>query len=94
MKIADLKEFSFYIGNTMDGSDVVASNEGIFVDDELVNTYDPNVVINDPLDLIEVIDDTISFCPSKYIKKRDRDELGCYLGASLTIKDWWKKNYE
>lgn len=93
MRIADLKEFDFYIGNTRAGSDVVASNEGIFVDDELVNTYDPNVVINDPLDLIEAIDDAISFCPSKYIRKRDRDELGCYLGASLSIKDWWKENY-
>lgn len=93
MRIADLKEFDFYIGNTRTGSDVVASNEGIFVDDELVNTYDPNVVINDPLDLIEAIDDAISFCPSKYIRKRDRDELGCYLGASLSIKDWWKENY-
>ena len=93
MRIADLKEFDFYIGNTRAGSDVVASNEGIFVDDELVNTYDPNVVINDPSDLIEAIDDAISFCPSKYIRKRDRDELGCYLGASLSIKDWWKENY-
>jgi hypothetical protein len=93
MRIADLKEFDFYIGNTRAGSDVVASNEGIFVDDELVNTYDPNVVINEPHDLIEAIDDAISFCPSKYIRKRDRDELGCYLGASLSIKDWWKENY-
>lgn len=93
MNITNLKEFNFYIGNTIGGSDVVASNEGIFVDDELVNTYEPNVVINEPHDLIEAIDDAISFCPSKYIRKRDRNELGCYLGASLSIKSWWKENY-
>jgi formylmethanofuran dehydrogenase subunit B len=97
MKITELKEFDFYIGNTTDDegemlADVEATNEGIEVDGELVATYDETIDINNADDLMEVIDDAISSAES--IKQEDRDELGTYLGAEIDINAWWKINYE
>ena len=97
MKIKDLNEFEFYIGNTTDDegeflSDVSATNEGIDVDGEIVATYDEEMDINSADDLAELIDDAISGADA--IKEEDRDELGTYLGAEIDINKWWKENYE
>jgi hypothetical protein len=91
MKITDLNEFSFYIGNTSDGLDVVATNEGIAVDDEIDGFYDDNDII-DAHDLCNAIDDAIKNCKS--LTKEDKEELGTYLGAEIDIKNWWENNYE
>lgn len=88
MKVKDLKNFNFYIGNTSDGRDVTASNKGIFVDDELVGDY-KGVNIEDVGDFIDVIDDAIYECD---LTDEDKDELGTYLGANITIEKWWNEN--
>ena len=99
MKITDLNKFEFYIGNTTDEdgdflADVSATNEGILVDDELVATYEEDANIESVGDLKEVINDAIMECSSF----TDEDCEGLtdvlYSDASLTIKDWWEKNYE
>lgn len=97
MKVADLNEFEFYIGNTTDEegdalSDVTATNKGIEVDGEVIATYDNTTDINSAEDLAELIDDAISGADA--IKEEDRDELGTYLGADIDINSWWSENYE
>ena len=93
MEITDLKRFRFYIGNPLDDEDgeVVATNEGIFVNDELDGNYD-DINIVDAHDLCNAIDDAIKNCKS--LTKEDKEELGTYLGAEIDIKDWWENNYE
>ncbi len=92
MKVTELKSFNFYIGNTIgDKRDVVATNEGIFVDDVLDGNYDDNDII-DAHDLCNAIDDALLNCKS--FTKEDKDELGTYLGSEIDIKDWWETNYE
>lgn len=90
MEISDLEKFHFYIGNTIDGRDVVATNEGIVIDDEIDGEYD-DVDIIDAHDLCNAIDDALLNCSTL---SEDDDELGTYLGADITIKDWWEENYE
>ena len=90
MKISELENFSFYIGNTSDDLDVVATNEGIMIDDELDGTYDDNDII-DSHDLCDAIDDAIFNCTK--LSSDDTDELGTYLGADITIKNWWEEKY-
>lgn len=89
MKIKDLKEFNFYIGNTDDGEDIAATNDGIEGDDGVLATYSDDADINSVDDLMEVINDAISECDLE-----SEDGLGTYLGADVTIKEWWKENYE
>lgn len=92
MKVTELKSFNFYIGNTIgDERDVVATNEGIFVDDVLDGNYDDNDII-DAHDLCNAIDDALLNCKS--FTQEDKDELGTYLGSEIDIKDWWETNYE
>lgn len=104
MKISELKEFEFYIGNTTSDEDelddisdiselsgVVATNEGIIVDDELVGEYDADEDIESASDFCSVIDDAISNCTA--LSESDRDELGTYLGADIDIRAWWRENY-
>ncbi len=91
MQITDLKDFSFYIGNTNEGLDVVATNEGIAIDDEIDGKYDDNDII-DAHDLCNAIDDAILNCSS--LSEEDKNELGTYLGADISIKNWWENNYE
>lgn len=92
MKIEDLSKFRFYIGNPLNDEDVevVATNEGIFVDDKLDGNYD-DVDVIDAHDLCNAIDDAILNCKS--LTKEDKEELGTYLGAEIDIKDWWEENY-
>ena len=97
MKITDLNEFNFYIGNTTSengeyGEDIAATNEGIEGDCGVIAEYDEEMDINDEDDLMELIDDAIAKC--EYFSEEDRGELGTYLGADIDIKDWWKKNYD
>ena len=92
MKITDLENFRFYIGNTLDDElDVVATNEGIFIDEELNGNYDDNDII-DAHDLCNAIDDALLNCPR--LTQEDKNELGTYLGAEIDIKYWWEENYE
>ena len=93
MKFTDLKDFSFYIGNTSEGLDVVATNNGIEIDGEVDGKYDDcyNDII-DAHDLCNAIDDAILNCSS--LSEEDRDELGTYLGADMDIENWWEDNYE
>jgi hypothetical protein len=93
MKITDItKEFNFYIGNTIDGEDIVATNDGIEGDDGVIAEYDTERDINNADDLKELIDDALLECES--FTQEDKDELGTYLGAEIDIDDWWEKNYE
>jgi len=93
MKITDLNDFRFYIGNTTDENefDVVATNKGIEIDGELDGEYDDNDII-DAHDLCNAIDDAILNCNT--LTFDDKNELGTYLGADAAIKDWWEYNYE
>lgn len=98
MKIKDLKEFEFYIGNTTDEdggfvADVVATNEGILEDDKLVSTYEDDD-IESLDDLKEVIDNAIMECNSFTNEDCEGLSMLLYNDASLAIEDWWKKNYE
>ena len=90
MKINELEKFRFNIGNTTNDLDVVATNEGILVDEELDGEYD-DVDILDAHDLKNAIDDAILNCTS--LNDDDRDELGTYLGAEIDIDSWWDENY-
>ena len=94
MKFTDLKDFSFYIGNTsVEELDVVATNNGIEIDGEVNGEYDDcykNII--DAHDLCNAIDDAILNCSS--LSEEDKDELGTYLGADIDIKNWWEDNYE
>ena len=93
MKITDItKEFNFCIGNTIDGEDIVATNDGIEGDDGVIAEYDTERDINNADDLKELIDDALLECES--FTQEDKDELGTYLGAEIDIDDWWEKNYE
>jgi len=99
MKITDLKEFEFYIGNTTDEdggflADVSATNNGILEDDELVATYEEDANIESVDDLKDVINDAIMECSS--FTNEDCEGLSdvLYSDASLAIEDWWEKNYE
>lgn len=93
MKFTDLKDFRFYIGNTLvEELDVVATNNGIEIDGEVNGEYDDcykNIV--DAHDLCNAIDDAILNCSS--LSKEDENELGTYLGADIDIKNWWEENY-
>lgn len=97
MKITDLKEFRFDIGNTTDENggflaDVVATNKGILEGDKLVATYeDDDIECID--DLEEIIDNAIMNCPFKEEDCEGLCEL-VYSDASLAIEDWWEENYE
>ena len=84
MKITDLKEFNFYIGNTTSGEDIVATNDGIEGND-LYGEYDTDMEINDVSDFEEIINEAIA---NSDLDEEDKDELGTYLGACITIKDW------
>ena len=90
MKINELEKFRFNIGNTTNDLDVVATNEGILVDEELDGEYD-DVDILDAHDLKNAIDDAILNCTS--LNDDDRDKLGTYLGAEIDIDSWWDENY-
>ena len=93
MKFTDLENFSFYIGNTSEGLDVVATNNGIEIDGEVNGEYDDCYEdIVDAHDLCNAIDDAILNCSS--LSEEDRNELGTYLGADIDIKNWWEVNYE
>ena len=93
MKFKDLPQFSFYIGNTItDGEyDVVATNEGVSVDDELMATYDEDAEIEDASDLMGLIDSAI--CSIESLSDEDIEELGVvlYNGADFEIKFWWNE---
>lgn len=94
MKITDLKQFSFNIGNTISSEvDVIATNEGIIVNREVVSQY-PNKDINNVSDLIGAIDIAIDDCP--HFTDEDKEELGVALfnGADMNIKVWWKEKYD
>jgi len=96
MKITDLKEFRFDIGNTTDEdggfvADVVATNKGILEGDELVATYeDDDIECVD--DLEEIIDNALWDCPFKQEDCQGLSDV-LYSEASLDIEDWWEKNY-
>jgi hypothetical protein len=90
MNITDLKKFSFHIGNTSDGLDVIATNDGIEINGEIDGSYDDNDIV-DAHDLCNAIDDAILNCTT--LSSEDMDELGTYLGAEITIKNWWEENY-
>ena len=90
MNVTDLNKFRFYIGNTSDGLDVVATNEGIAVDGEIDGFYDDNDII-DAHDLCNAIDDAILNCTT--LSNEDMEELGTYLGAEIAIDNWWEENY-
>ena len=98
MKIQDLKDFRFDIGNTTDenGSfvaDVVATNKGILVDDKVVFIYeekDDNIESAD--DLKDIIDNALWNCPFKEEDCEGLREL-VYNDASLAIDAWWEENY-
>ena len=93
MKIADLKDFRFYIGNTFSNGeeyDVVATNKGIEIDGDIDGEYDNNDII-DAHDLCNAIDDAIWNCG--ILTSEEKDELGTYLGAEIDIKNWWEENY-
>ena len=89
MNVTDLNKFRFYIGNTSDGLDVVATNEGIEIDGEIDGFYDDNDII-DAHDLCNAIDDAILNCT---LSSEDMEELGTYLGAEIAIDNWWEENY-
>ena len=93
MKISELKEFRFAIGNTLEDEDVevYATNKGIEVDGEIDGEYD-DVDIIDAHDLCNAIDDALLNCST--LSEEDKEELGTYLCAEYDIKVWWEENYE
>lgn len=91
MKITELEPFKFKIGNTKDDElDVVATNDGIFIDNGLDGEFD-DVDIIDAHDLCNAIDDAILNCSS--LSADEMDELGTYLGAYIDVEYWWEENY-
>ena len=94
MNIKNLKEFSFFIGCTIDDDyDVVATNEGIAVDGEVMATFNGDEEVNSADDLMEVFDNAINSIG--YLSDEDKEDLGVVLhnGANISIKVWWRENY-
>ena len=94
MNIKDLKKFSFTIGDTIsDNYDVVATNEGIAVDGEVMATFNGDEEVNSADDLMEVFDNAINSID--YLSDEDKEDLGVvlYNGANLSIEVWWRENY-
>lgn len=94
MKITDLNDFYFYIGNTFSNGveyDILATNKGIEIDGDIDGEYDDNDII-DAHDLCNAIDDAILNCDT--LTNEEKNELGTYLGADVAIKKWWEENYE
>ena len=93
MKISELEEFRFAIGNTLEDEDVevYATNKGIEIDSEIDGEYD-DVDIIDAHDLCNAIDDALLNCST--LSEEDKEELGTYLGAEYDIDIWWEDNYE
>ena len=85
MKIKDLPKFVINIGNTLeDEYDVVATNNGISVNGEIVGGYDEEREINDTDDFLELIDDALT--------DEDKEELGVVLYSDVLTYDidsWW-----
>jgi hypothetical protein len=97
MKITDLKEFRFDIGNTTNENggflaEVVATNSGILENDKLVATYEEDANIESVDDLEDIIEDAIWHCPFKQEDCEGLCEL-VYNDASLAIDAWWEENY-
>lgn len=95
MKITELNEFNFYVGNTMITQpymDIAATNEGIEDDGGVSSEYDVNREINNADDLIEVIEDAIRECP---YDEEDIDELLTVFASESTnsVEEWWAENY-
>ena len=88
MKAKDLKEFSFVIGNDENGNDVIATNNGIFVEGELVAKYNEDWELEDYGDLCELIDDAIWRC-DKLHAEDENDIPSCFYGADIDIEEWW-----
>lgn len=94
MNIKDLINFSFFIGCTIgDDYDVVATNEGIAVDSEVMATFNGNEEVNSVDDLMEVFDNAINSID--YLSDEDKEDLGVVLHncANISIKVWWRENY-
>lgn len=94
MKITDLEDFRFNIGNTFNNGeeyDVVATKKGIEIDGDVDGEYDDNDIV-DAHDLCNAIDDAILNCDT--LTSEEKNELGTYLGADTDIENWWKENYE
>lgn len=92
MKFKELPQFCFYIGNTLEEElDVVATNEGLAIDDEVVMPFDGETDINDLDDLEELIGDAIDDCEG--LTDDDREELGVvyYSDAVYGVKLWWNE---
>ena len=91
MKIKDLPKFVINIGNTLeDEYDVVATNNGISVNGEIVGGYDEEREINDTDDFLELIDDAIRECDA--LTDEDKEELGVVLYSDVLTYDidsWW-----
>lgn len=94
MKITDLNEFNFYVGNTTEPyEDIVATNDGIEGDNGVIAWYDEQAEINDEDDLMEVIEDAISSC----INFTDEDREGLLevftSECASSVTEWWNKNH-
>ena len=91
MKVKDLPKFVINIGNTLeDEYDVVATNNGISVNDKIVGGYDEERNINDTDDFLELIDDAIRDCD--VLTDEDKEELGVVLYSDVLtydINSWW-----
>jgi hypothetical protein len=95
MKITDLNEFNFYIGNTIEPyEDIVATNDGIEGDDGVISWYNEETEINDEDDLMEVIEDAISSC--EFFTEEDREGLLEVFASECanSVTEWWNKNHK
>ena len=94
MKITELKEFNFYVGNTISHyEDIAATNYGIEGDDGVISEYDENMDINDEDDLMDVIEDAISRC--EFFDEEDKEGLLEVFASECyhSVEDWWTENY-
>ena len=93
MKIKDL-DFNFFIGNTSDGIDVMATNIGLYVGNEISSTYDGNETIETAEDLKDAINEAIFDCDILTSDEKEELSMLLYNDAAVEIDYWWRNEYE
>ena len=92
MKIKDL-DFNFLIGNTFGGTDVMATNNGLYVGNE-ISSYNGNETIETAEDLKDAINEAIFGCGILTSDEKEELSMLLYNDAAVEIDYWWRSRYE